>query len=307
MISFKALAAMSVKCFHYRVAFMLAIVLQLSICAANAQQPAVGRKKAPRLTTEDVIQPVTAQPTAESPKAEDPAKTDAAKTDSTKTDSTKTDAAKAEDAKQPADVKASAEEAAWRERINKARERAKALERAAEEAELRITELRNGLGVSGQSAKYRNETAAELGRAGEQLSDLRNQARAAKDDLSQLLDYGKENKYAESEGPKATSGDGKPNEDYYRARFAALNEEVQSADRRAQLYENRVRDLQQHILQNGGKNGGDNFYTAQLQQDKEEAQRNLDEARTARARASSKLDQLMEEARRAGVPPGVFR
>ncbi len=297
MISFKALAAMAVKCFHHRVAFMIAIALQLSICAANAQQPAVGRKKAPRLTTEDVIQPVIAQPTAESPKPEDAAKTD----------TPKTDGAKAEDTRQPAEVKPSAEESAWRERASKARERAKALERAAEEAELRITALRNGLGVSGQSARYRNETAAELESAGQKLSDLRNQARAAKDDLNQLLDYGKENRFGESEGPKATSGDGKPNEDYYRARFAALNEEAQSADRRIQLYENRVRDLLQHILLNGGKNGGDNFYTAQLQENKEEAQRSLDEARTARSQALSKRDQLMEEARRAGVPPGVFR
>ena len=82
---------------------------------------------------------------------------------------------------------------------------------------------------------------------------------------------------------------------------------LRSADRRIQLYENRVRDLQQHILLNGGKKGGDNFYTAQLQENKEEAQRSLDEARAARSQALSKLDQLMEEARRAGVPPGVFR
>ncbi len=302
MVSFKALAAMAVKRFHPGAIFMLAIALQLFICAANAQQPAVGRKKAPRLTTEDVIQPVTTQPAAESPKAED-----ANKSDTVKTDTVKTDGAKAEDAKQPGEVKASAEESAWRERASKARERAKALERAAEEAELRITELKNGLGVSGQSARYRNETAAELESAGQKLSELRNQARAAKDDLNQLLEYGKENRFGESEGPKATSNDGKPNEDYYRARFAALNEEAQSADRRIQLYENRVRDLQQHILLNGGKKGGDNFYTAQLQQDKEEAQQSLDEARAARSQALSKLEQLIEEARRAGVPPGVFR
>jgi DNA repair exonuclease SbcCD ATPase subunit len=302
MISFKALAAMAMKCVHLKAVFMFAIALQLFICAANAQQPAIGRKKAPRLTTEDVIQPVTTQPAAESPKAEDANKPDAAKTDAAKTDG-----AKAEDAKQPAEVKASAEESAWRERASKARERAKALERAAEEAELRITELRNGLGVSGQSARYRNETAAELESAGQKLSDLRNQARAAKDDLNQLLEYGKENRFGESEGLKATSSDGKPNEDYYRARFAKLNEEAQSADRRIQLYENRVRDLQQHILLNGGKKGGDNFYTAQLQQDKEEAQQSLDEARAARSQALSKLEQLMEEARRAGMPPGVFR
>src|ERR1044071_1766620 len=218
MISFKALAAMVVKCFHPKTVFMFAIALQLFICAANAQQPAVGRKKAPRLTTEDVIQPVITQPAAESPKAED-----ANKTDTAKTDAAKTDGAKAEDTKQPAEVKPSAEESAWRERAGKARERAKALERAAEEAELRITDLRNGLGVSGQSARYRNETAAELDSAGQKLSDLRNQERAAKDDLNQLLEYGKESRFGESEGPKATATDGKPNEDYYRARFAALN------------------------------------------------------------------------------------
>lgn len=302
MTSFKALAAMAMKCFHPRVVFMLAIALQLSICVANAQQPAVGRKKIPRLTTDDVIQPVTAQPDAEAAKAEDANKTEAAKTEVAKADG-----AKAEDAKQPAEAKVSTEESAWRERASKARERAKALERAAEEAELRITNLKNDLGVSGQSARYRNETAAELDSAGQKLSELRSQARAAKDDLNQLLEYGKENKFGESQGPKATSSDGKPNEDYYRAKFATLNEEMQSANRRIQLYENRVRDLQQHILLNGGKNGGDNFYTAQLQQDKEEAQQSLDEARAARSQASSKLEQLIEEARRAGVPPGVFR
>ena len=313
MRSFKATAAMAVKCLRNKMLFALAIALLLPLCAANAQQPAVGRKKAPRLTTEDVVQPVAAQPAVESSKepadtkAEDATKPDAAKTDAAKTDAAKTDATKVEDVKQSSEAKVNADEAAWRERMNQARERAKALERAAEEAELRITELRNNLSASGQSARYRNETAAELDTTGQQLSDLRNQARAAKNDLNQLSEYGKEKRFSEAEGPKSASDDGKPNEDYYRAKFASLNEEIQSADRRIQLYENRVRDLQQHILLNGGKNGGDNFYLAQLQQDREEAQRDLDEARAARSNAATKLDALREEARRAGVPPGVFR
>ena len=303
MRSFKAFAVMAVKCFRHRIFFALATTLLISLSAANAQQPAVGRKKAPRLTTEDIARPAPAQPAVESPKETATPNPEAA----TKSDAAKTDIAKAEDDKQAGEVKVSAEEIAWRERVSKARERASALERAADEAELRITELKNNLSVSGQSARYRNETAAELDRGGQQVSDLRNQTRAAKDDLNQLLEYGKEKRFGEAEGPKSASDDGKPNEEYYRARFAAFKEEAQSADRRIMLYENRVRDLQQHILLNGGKNGGDNFYTAQLQQDKEEAQRNLDEARAARSRASSKLDALMEEARRAGVPPGIFR
>ena len=308
MRSFKAFAVMAVKCFRHRIFFALATVLLISLSAANAQQPAVGRKKAPRLTTEDIVRPAPAQPAVESPKETATPNTEVAtKPDAAKPDAAKTDIAKAEDDKQAGEAKVSPEETAWRERVSKARERESALERAADEAELRITELKNNLSVSGQSSRYRNETAAELERAGQQVSDLRNQTRAAKDDLNQLLEYGKEKRFSEAEGPKAASDDGKPNEEYYRARFAAFKEEAQSADRRIMLYENRVRDLQQHILLNGGKNGGDNFYTAQLQQDKEEAQRNLDEARAARSRAFNKLEALMEEARRAGVAPGVFR
>jgi hypothetical protein len=146
-----------------------------------------------------------------------------------------------------------------------------------------------------------------MDQAGQRLSELRAQARAARDDLNQLLEYGKQKGFTEPSEPKANSGDGKVNEDYYRARFSSLNEALQTAERRIQLYENRVRDLQQHILQNGGKNGGDNFYAAQLQQDREEAQRNLDQARAARDKARADIDTLMEEARRAGVSPGVFR
>jgi RNA-splicing ligase RtcB len=46
---------------------------------------------------------------------------------------------------------------------------------------------------------------------------------------------------------------------------------------------------------------------AQLQQEKEEAQRNFDDAQAAKNRALEKREALIEEARRAGVPPGIFR
>ncbi|HEX8185943.1 MAG TPA: hypothetical protein VF747_14365 [Blastocatellia bacterium] len=259
----------------------------------------MGRKKSPSLNTDDVLRPVAEQPPAESTKDSPAAKPE----NDARLDSSKPTAEKAP----PTDTKTSPEESSWRERVSKARELARALEKGAEETELRATSLRNDLSTSGVSAKFRNEVAAEMEQVGQRLSELRKQARAAKDDLDQLLEYGRQNGFAEAGGPKATSEDGKANEEYYRARFAALNEALQTAERRIQLYENRVRDLQQHILQNGGKNGGDNFYTAQLQQDREEAQRNLDLARTARDKARNDLDTLMEEARRAGVSPGLFR
>jgi chromosome segregation ATPase len=299
MKSFRAIAALLVKWVVLKATVALAATLLFSLCAAYAQQPAVGRKRAPSLTTDDVIRPVVEPPPAESSKEPSAVKPE----DATKLDSTKTTADKAP----PVETRVNAEEASWRERVTKARERSKALEQAAEETELRITRLRNDLSASGESAKFRNETAAEMEQTGQRLSELRAQARAAVDDLNQLLDYGRQKGFAEASEPKSASEDGKANEEYYRTRFAALNEALQTAERRIELYENRVRDLQQHILLNGGKKGGDNFYSAQLQQDREEAQRNLDQARAARDKARNDLDALMEEARRAGVSPGLFR
>ena len=281
----------------------LVLIMLLWLTAAAVQQPATGRQKAPRLTTDDV-RPPAAQQSAES--KEVAAKPEVAG---------KADPAEPK-AGQPkaTEVKVSVEESSWRESVGKARTRAKELERAAEEAELRITALRNDLGTSGQSARFRNDTAAELGQAGQRLTELRAQARIAADDAAQLIEYGKTKGFTESEGPKPTAEEGKPNEEYYRTQFTKLTEALENAQRRVQLYDNRVRDLNQQISTNsGGKDkngrntGGDSFYGVQLQKDREEAQQKLEEARAAQTQAQTALDALMEEARRAGVPAGLFR
>jgi chromosome segregation ATPase len=212
------------------------------------------------------------------------------------------------------DSRVDPEESSWRDRVGKARDRAKELERVAEEAELRITALRNELGVSGQSARQRNDTAAEIGLAGERLSELRAQARIAAEDAAQLVEYGRQKGFAEAQEPKPTVEEGKPNEEYYRSQFSKLTENLESARRRVQLYDNRIRDLSQQLATNsGGKDkngrstGGDSFFAIQLQKEREEAQQKLDEARAAYTQAQTDLDALKEDARRAGVPPGVFR
>ncbi|HJQ22599.1 MAG TPA: hypothetical protein VKA60_01700 [Blastocatellia bacterium] len=292
MKSRKASASMARLCYR-RFACAFALTLILGICAA-AQQPAP-RKPAPRMTTEDVMQPVAATPDeAKDAKAAD-AGAEAGKPDAAKGDKRAV----------------SADEAAWRERVRLARDKAKALERAAEEAELRITALRNELSVSGRGAQYRNQIAADLEAAGQKVNELRKQSRDANADLQDLLEYGKERGYGEAEGPKPTTDDGKINTEFYRSKFAALNEEIETAERRTQLYADRLRDIQQRILNNGsggpGKRGGDNFTLAQLQKDKEEAQRSFDDAQAARDRALEKRSALIEEARRAGVSPDIFR
>lgn len=289
MKSFRSPAVLAVKWLSHFTALALATALLLP-SAFGSQQPATGRKKVPRLTSDDIAPSNTEQPTDAQPADGSPVKPG---------DTAQPDALKSPDGK------ISPEESSWRERVRAARDRAKETERAAEEAELRITELRNELGVSGQSARHRNETAQELEQAGHQLTELRAQARTAAEALNQLLAQGLQKKFTEDEGPKATSEDGKANQQYYRTKFAALNEALQTAERRVQLYENRVRDLNLRIQLNSGS--GDNFHIMQIQQERDEMQQKLDEARAAHEKAQNDIEALMEAARRAGVPPSVFR
>jgi chromosome segregation ATPase len=293
-------AATEASRFPYRLGSVFALTLLLGMTSA-AQQPTVNKQKAPRLTTDDVVRPPVSPPVQ--------AKETEAKSEEGKAGAVDSKAGQPK----ATETKASSEESSWRDQVTKARDRAKELQRAAEEAELRITTLRNNLGVSGQSARYRNDTAAELDQAGQQLATMRTQARAAADDLTQLVDYGRQNGFAEAAEPTPTD-EGKPNEQYYRTQFAKLTEALDGAQRRIQLYDNRVRDLNQQITTNSGgkdktghRTGGDGYFAAQLQKDRDEAQQKLDEARTALTKAQTDLDALKDEARRAGAPPGLFR
>ena len=288
----------------HQLTYSISLSLLLWLTATAAQQPATGRPKAPRLTTDDVVRQPAAEPLSDSKEtAAKPEETAKAGASEPKANLPKS-----------GDASVDPEEASWRERVAKARDRAKELERAAEEAELRITALRNDLGTSGQSARERNDTAAEIGLAGQRLSELRAQARSAAEDAAQLVEYGRQKGFKEAEDPKPTVEEGKPNEQYYRSRFSKLTENLESARRRVQLYDNRIRDLNQQLATNssgkdksGRSTGGDSFFALQLQKEREEAQQKLDEARAAYTQAQTELDALKEDARRAGVPPGVFR
>ena len=263
-------------------AALIASALILFVVSASAQQPAASRKRVPTLTTDDVYAQRSAPATADA--TEDPA--------------SKTAGA-------PANGKpVSPEESAWRENVKNARERAKAADRAAEEAELRVTALRNQLGQSGQGPRDRNETATELDSAGQRVIELRAQARDAHESLDKLVEEGRAKGFTEAPEPSA-SKDGKPNVDYYKTKFAELNEKLQTAERRVKLYDDRIREMNQRITINSRT--GDNYYIGQLQQLRADAQHDQDQARADLESAQRDLEALKEEARRAGVPPGVFR
>lgn len=268
----------------------LVLVVLLPFVALAQQRPAAG-KKSPNLTTEDTIKIAPSPSPSESEVV-------AGKT---------VDAEAVTSPAKSEEQTASADELSWRGQIASARAREKAAERAAEEAELRITALRNQLSASGQTPQARNETAIEMDQAGRRLTELRAALKAAADDVALLLESGRLKKFSETQEPGPTLENGSANYEFYRSRYAALTEALEQAERRVQLFDNRVRDVSQRILQTGGKNGGDNFYLAHLQEEREQARKQLEESRTAGVKARSDLDTLREEARQAGVPPGVFR
>jgi hypothetical protein len=251
------------------------------------------------LTSDDVARSRPSQVVVEEAKEEGKEEKAGKPEDAAKADASKADATKAAVDKEK---KPDPDEESWRQRVEDARKRLKQAEREAEEGELRITQLRNALASSG-TARSRNDAAAAMDEAGRQLPDLRAQAKAAAADLNQLLEHGKEKGYKEPEGPKRTTEDGEANEDYYRKRYAELTEAVQEADRRIELYLNRIRDLTERL----SNPQLDRFFTQQLQQERDDAQQKLEEAREARTKAQNDLDTLMSEARQAGVSPSIFR
>jgi hypothetical protein len=260
-------------------------------CPAIGQQ-AQAKKRVPVLTTEDVVRERPQNQVVEMPGAE------------VKKEVKPGDAAAAPaGAKGAGDAKTDPAEAAWRERVEKAREKAKAAQRSAEEGELRVNDLRNQLGSSGGTPKDRNQTAAELEQMGHRVKELRAEARAAEAELKEALEQSKGKGFTEAEGPKPVADGGRPNEDYYKTTFAKLNEAVQDSERGMRLYELRVNELRARLT----NNSNDRFTAGQVQEELEAAQQKLNEARNARTKAQRDLDALMDEARRAGVPPGVFR
>src|SRR5262249_62030260 len=123
------------------------------------QQSAQSKKPVPSMTSDDVI--------ADRPvRTAEPASPEAAKTG---------ELSKPEDTS----GKSSTEETSWRQAVKKARTQAEALQRTAEDTELRVTELRNQLSASGQGTGDRNQTMAELAAAGDTLKRQKAEARDA--------------------------------------------------------------------------------------------------------------------------------
>jgi chromosome segregation ATPase len=296
MRSLRSFALAASTRFFVVLSLVFVFSLSESVLGQQSQDP---KKKSPRLTTDDVVR---SKPTVEVVDETSEEASGAKAGEEARAGAKPADASKPP-AKSDTATKADPDLAAWRERVEQARERVKEAQREAEEGELRVTQLRNQLGGSGGTAKHRNETAAELEESGSRLRELRAEARTAEADLKELLEQGREKSFTEAPPAKATSESGEANQDYYKAKYAELNEKIQTADRQIQLYGNRIRELSERM----NNPNVDRFSASQLQQDRDEANQKLQEAHEARTKAQNELDELQNEARRAGLPPGVFR
>ncbi len=261
-------------------------VLLASLAIAQQTQP----RKVPRMTSDDVVKTRSAPSASEIPPVEI---TPALSTPQVKVTPPPVDL---EGAKSP-------DEKAWRVRIAQARQDVEETQRAAEKAEVRTTDISNDLNTQGQTSQQRNATARELDKAGQEVIELRKQAAAAKAVLNDLLAEGAAKGYSEGEGIKPVTKTGKPNEEYYKQKYQELLQAVADAQRRIKLYEDRIRALNELIT----SPSQDRFTTSQFEQDRRDAKQSLADAEKALTKAQEDIEKLMDEARQAGVAPGVFR
>jgi len=269
----------------------LCLLIALSAVAV-AQQPQ--RRSTPTLTSDDApsVRPVTSDP-RDPGKAAGPIKSSTAEGSDSTTPQTASEKARA------------AAEHAWNERLGKAREKAKELERRADQTELEITRLRNfQFSAEPRDPGTNANINARVAELAELLRRLRAEAKAAQDEVEAILGEGAAKDFkVESLSPTTKSG--QPNLEYYRSRFAELQSELRDAEARAQVLQLRINDLRFRINNNAVT--GDNFFIGRLRDELQEAETALESARARVAAATEQLEELKRQARLADIPPGELR
>ena len=194
--------------------------------------------------------------------------------------------------------KVTQEELNWRADYAAADEAAKAAERLALDAELRVNEMKNQLQTS-SSAAERNIAAAALEAQGNVVREARAEATAARARADRLKAVGSHDKFKPDAGPAPVTKDGEINPSYFLQAVQKATTELEDADRRIEVYQSRIVELRGEILR--GTGSGDNFAVAKIQEQITRAESDLARAQDDRNAASAALDQAQNEARSAGV------
>lgn len=271
----------------------------LSLCAL----PIMAQPR-PSLTTEDIVKWRTAHPERAEhyvPKTQD--------------------AAPSKQSQDQLDAQFLAAEKDWNTRLTEARRRVRDFERRANQTELEASQSRNV--VFHNDANALNANNARVAQLQEQARAYRNETRLAQEAVNRLLDEGRQYGFQLTYiSPRLKNGE--PNLDYYRARFLALQSELQDERARAealQLRTNRVQTIISTNLNAGyyypstrrgfifypNNGAADGFYLNRLRNELSGVGGDLYTAQARVAILTAQLEELQEEGRRAGVPPGIFR
>ena len=207
----------------------------------------------------------------------------------------------------------------WNARLLQARERARDLERRADEADLTATQSRNN--IFHADANALNTNNARVAELRGYVRAYRAEARAAQEAVNRLLDEGREDGF-QLYALSPTLKNGEPNLEYYRSRFLTLQRDWQDAQARADVLQQRVNRLQTTINTNlnipsyGARSGilfypnngaADGFYLNRLRDELGGVGGDYQATQARLAILTEQLAALREEGRRAGVPPGIFR
>lgn len=219
------------------------------------------------------------------------------------------------------DARFLAAERDWNTRLSEARARVRNFERQANQTDLAASQSRNVfMHNDANSLNASNTRVAELQ---ERARVLRNEARLAQEDVNRLLDEGRQAGFQLAYiSPRLKNGE--PNLEYYRTRYLELQTELQDEFARAdvaQLRTNRVQTLINTNLNSvwfapvtrrgfifyPNNGAGDAFYLNRLRNELAGVGGDLSSSQSRVALLRQLMDELQEEGRRAGVPPGIFR
>ncbi len=209
----------------------------------------------------------------------------------------------------------------WNTRLSEARRRVRDFERRANQTALEASQARNTIFHNDPNALNANN--ARVAQLQELARAYRNETRLAQDAVNSLLDEGRQYGFQLTySSPRLKNGE--PNLEYYRARFQALQTELQDEWARAealQLRTNRVQTIINTNLNAGiyypstrrgfvfypNNGAADAFYLNRLRNELGGGSGDLNASQARVAILTAQLEELQEEGRRAGVPPGIFR
>lgn len=270
----------------------------LGVAPVVAQQPAPeGQRQdddVPTLTTDDVAPPAAAE---DEDTGED-AQEDPNLTPEERADAGQGKKGGSEAKAGPRGKKENPEEVAWRRRYEAAKKQADETKRTAENAELRVTEIRNQI-ADPTDTSSKDGLRAELESQGAVVRQAKEAASAAAAELTRIKAEGDAEGFRPVAGPTATKKTGEPNEAFYLKEYQKAKQQLADANREVTLYQNQVNDLRVRQLNESGS--GDNFVQLKLQAQLNEALEKLEKAQQKQATASSRLDDVRSQARRSGI------